>query len=86
MHIRNLSIVTMMTVTVLGSSSLLAQEHAEVPAYQYGTHLDVAKVIRIDEPSPPTCETVRAKMTFLNTRGVTEQVSFLKQAQACLRD
>jgi hypothetical protein len=85
MRIRNLSIVSIMTVTALSASPLLADEQAEVPAYQYGTQLDVARVIRIEEPAPPTCEIVRAKMTFVNTQGATEQVSFLKQAEACLR-
>lgn len=86
MRIRNLSIVSMMTVTALSASSLLAHERDVVPAYQYGTQLDVARVIRIEEPAPRTCEIVRAKMTFVNTQGATEQVSFLKQAAACLRE
>jgi hypothetical protein len=86
MCIRNLSIVSMMAVTALSPSLLLANEQATVRAYQYGSHLDVARVIRVDEPAPPTCEIVRAKMTFVSTQGATEQVSYLKQAQACLRE
>jgi hypothetical protein len=86
MRIRNLSIVTLMTATALSASSLLANEQAAVPSYQYGMRLHVAKVIRIEEPDPPTCEIVRAKMTFVNTQGATEQIGFLKQAQACLRE
>lgn len=86
MRIRNLSIASMLVATTLNASPLLAQEHADVPEYQYGTQLDIAKVIRIDEPTPPTCEIVQAKMTYVNTQGATEQVSFRKQAEACLRD
>lgn len=86
MRIRNLSIVSIMTVTALSASPLLADEQAEVTAYQYGMQLDIARVIRIEEPASPTCEIVRAKMTFVNTQGATEQVSFLKQAEACLRE
>lgn len=86
MSIRNLSIISTMTVIALSASPLLANERAEVSSYQYGTPLDIAKVIRIDEPAPPTCEIVQATMTFVNTQGETEQVSFLKQAQACLRE
>ncbi|KFE47224.1 hypothetical protein IV02_24175 [Pseudomonas syringae] len=85
MHIRCLSIVSMMTMTALNSPSLLANEQAEIPAYRYGTQLNIARVIRIEEPATPTCEIVRAKMTFVSTQGVTEQVSFLKQAEACRR-
>jgi hypothetical protein len=86
MRIRTLSIVTMMTATALSASPLLANEQAEVPTYQYGMQLHIAKVIRIEEPDPPTCEIVRATMTFVNTQGATEQVGFLKQAEACLRE
>jgi hypothetical protein len=86
MRIRNLSIVTLMTATALSASPLLANEQAAVPSYQYGMRLHVAKVIRIEEPDPPTCKIVRAKMTFVNTQGATEQIGFLKQAQACLRE
>lgn len=85
MRIRNLSIVSIMTATALSSPSLLASEHAETPAYQYGTRLNIAKVIRIEEPTPPTCEIVQALMTFVSTQGVTEQISFLKQSEACRR-
>ena len=86
MYIRNLSIISTMTVIALGASPLLADERAEVPSYQYGTQLHIAKVLRIEEPAPPTCEIVRATMTFENKQGATEQVSFLKQAEACLRE
>lgn len=85
MRIRNLSIASLLTVTALSSSSLLANQQAEIPVYQYGTQLNIARVIRIEEPAPLTCEIVRAKMTFVSTQGVTEQVSFLKQAEACRR-
>lgn len=85
MRTRILSIVSMMTMTALNSPPLLAREQAEVPAYRYGSQLDIARVIRIEEPAPPTCEIVQAKMTFVSTHGVTEQVSFLKQAEACRR-
>lgn len=86
MRIRNLLIVSVMTVTALSASPLLANEQPEVPAYRYGTKLNIGRVIRIEEPAPPACEIVRAKMTFVNTQGATEQVSFLKQAEACLLD
>ncbi|MBA1271772.1 DUF2790 domain-containing protein [Stutzerimonas azotifigens] len=86
MRVHNLSIVSMLTINALSASPLLADEQAEVPAYRYGTQLDVARVIRIEEPAPLTCEIVRAKMTFVNTQGVTERISFLKQAEACSRE
>jgi hypothetical protein len=85
MCIRTLSIVSMMTMTALNAPPLLANEQTQIPGYRYGTQLDIARVIRIEEPAPPTCEIVQAKMTFVSTQGVTEQVSFLKQAEACRR-
>lgn len=84
MNMHNLSIVSMMAVAVLGSSPLLAEESTETRPYVYGMRLDIAKVLRIDEPQPLKCELIRAKMTYVNTKGVTEAISFLKLAEVCL--
>jgi hypothetical protein len=84
MNIRNLSIASLVAISTLSGSPLSAAEQADAPAYQYGMQLDIAKVIRIEEPTPPVCELVRAQMTYLTSEGKTETVSFLKQADSCL--
>ncbi|MCQ6255140.1 DUF2790 domain-containing protein [Pseudomonas sp. Q11] len=84
MNIRNVSIASLLAFTTLSGLPLFAEEKADVPAYEYGMPLDIARVIRIEEPKSRVCEVVRAKMTYVNTQGVTERVSFLKQSEVCV--
>lgn len=61
-----------------------AAETPEVEAYRYGTHLDVARVIAIDDPQDPfVCEVITAKMVYLNSAGETKTVSYRKLSRAC---
>lgn len=83
MNIRHVSIVGLLAVASLGSPSLFAKEQTQVPAYEYGMPLDIAKVIRIEVPASPACEVVRARMTYVNTQGSTEQLSYLQLTEAC---
>jgi len=83
MNIRNVSIVGLLAVVPLGSPSLFAKEQTQAPAYEYGMPLDIAKVVRIEVPASRTCEVVHARMTYVNTQGSTEQVSFLQLTEAC---
>ena len=80
----NLSLASLMAICVLSSSPLLADENAESTAYTYGMKLDIAKVIRTEEPQPQVCEVVQVKMTYLSTQGTTETVSYLKLADVCV--
>lgn len=80
----NLSLASLMAICVLSSPPLLADENDEVTAYTYGMKLDIAKVIRTEEPQPSICEVVQVKMTYLSTQGTTETVSYLKLADACV--
>lgn len=83
MNTQNLSIAGLLVVIALSGSPLLAKEQTQVPAYEYGMPLDIAKVIRIDAPTSPMCEVVQAKMTYLNTQGVKKHLSFLQLAEVC---
>ena len=49
-----------------------------------GMRLDIAKVIRTEEPQPQVCEVVQVKMTYLSTQGTTETLSYLKLADVCV--
>lgn len=86
MNVHDLSLVSLVAVVVLGSSPLLAEEDTDARPYTYGMPLDIARVVRIDEPQPAKCELVRATMTYVNTQGVSEAISFLKQAESCLNN
>ena len=49
----------------------------------YGMPLDVARVISIDEPNSLTCETIQAKMTYVDSQGEEKSVTYLKESSAC---
>jgi hypothetical protein len=84
MNIPNLSIAGLLAIIALSGSPLFAQEQADPPDYEYGMPLDIAQVVRIDEPRSRVCEVVRAKMTYVNTQGETQHISYLKLAEACV--
>lgn len=69
---------------VLNSSPLQAEERGETTAYTYGMKLDIARVIRIEEPQSTTCEVVQVKMTYENSQGDTQTLSYLKLADVCV--
>ena len=84
MNIRTFSVAGLMAATVLSSSALFAEERTDTPAYRYGSELDVARVIRIEEPQPTTCEVVQATMTYETSHGAIETLTFLKEASVCI--
>ncbi|WP_413791169.1 MULTISPECIES: DUF2790 domain-containing protein [unclassified Pseudomonas] len=83
MKTQNLSMAGLLVVTALSGSPLLAKEQAQFPAYEYGMPLDIAKVIRIEASTSLECEVVPATMTYVNTQGATQHISFLQLAEAC---
>ncbi|MDR6957989.1 hypothetical protein J2W43_001970 [Pseudomonas brassicacearum] len=84
MNIQNVSITGLLAVITLSGSPLFAEEQSAPPEYEYGMPLDIAQVVRIDEPRSQVCEVVRAKMTYVDTQGVTQRISFLKLTEACV--
>lgn len=65
------------------ASGAHATESAQVEPFVYGMHLDVAKVVSIDEPHPLTCQIIEAKMTYIDSQGQARAVSYTKQSDAC---
>ncbi|AOE82994.1 DUF2790 domain-containing protein [Pseudomonas sp. TCU-HL1] len=74
---------TTLLLAVLASGSVFAAKSADALSYSYGMPLDVARVISIDEPSPLTCETIQAKMTYVDSKGEEKSVTYLKASSAC---
>lgn len=64
---------------VLLSLSAFAEE---APVYQYGMPLDVAKVLRIEQPNE-LCEVSLATMTYLDSHGQVHSVRYLRQTEKC---
>lgn len=74
---------TSLLLAILASGSVFAAKSTDAVSYDYGMPLDVARVISIDEPSSFTCETVQAKMTYVDSNGEEKSVTYLKASSAC---
>ncbi|WP_313309485.1 DUF2790 domain-containing protein [Stutzerimonas nitrititolerans] len=60
----------------------LANAESQAVPYQYGDHLDIAKVVSLDVPAGG-CEVVEATMIYLDSKGETHSVSYLRQGTDC---
>jgi hypothetical protein len=65
------------------SASLGAFAQSTATPYRYGTPLDIAKVISIDVPASPQCEVVTAKMTYRNSAGQLEVLTYEQLSSVC---
>lgn len=54
-----------------------------IPQYTYSMHLDIARVLAIDEPTPVLCQVVEARMTYEATGGSLQHVSYQTLSQSC---
>lgn len=65
--------------------SVLAQVANAAPQatpYHYGDKLDVAKVVSMEVPDGG-CEVVEAKMTYLDSKGESHVMTYLRQGANC---
>lgn len=69
------------SLVVMGSQLSFAEEMA-VENYQYGTHLDIAKVVYQD-PIPDVCGVVPVKMRYLDHQGEEHLMQYLVQGNGC---
>lgn len=60
----------------------LANAAPQATPYHYGDELDIAKVISLQVPSDG-CSVVEAKMTYLDSKGETHVMSYLRQGADC---
>ena len=69
----------------LNICTLSARAEAEVTAqtYNYGTHLDIQKVISLTQDNSVTCGIVDARMTYLDSAGKTRVLDYSKFADGC---
>ncbi|HDS1733501.1 DUF2790 domain-containing protein [Pseudomonas sp. BP8] len=65
------------------ASALSVAVQADPAPYEYGESLDVAKVIKLNEPNPPTCQVVEATMTYEDSQGAVKTVSYRRLAGVC---
>lgn len=84
MNWKNLSIASLFAALSLGAVAANASE-VKAQNYMYGDHLDIAKVLSVDEGSS-TCGIVKARLTYLDSMGNKQAVDYKTIAQDCPRD
>ncbi len=80
---KNLSIASLFAALSLGAVAANASE-VDAQSYMYGDHLDIAKVLSVDEGSS-TCGVVKARLTYLDSMGNKQAVDY-KTIADCARD
>jgi len=83
MNWKNLSIASLFAVLSLGAVAANAQDSVKSHSYMYGDHLDIAKVLSINEASSSGCDVVETRMTYLDSLGKTQSLNYSTSAQDC---
>ncbi len=79
----NRAALVLAVVLPFSSLGLHAAERITPEHYQYGMSLDVQKVLRLHEAPSALCQTVEARMDYLDSQGRERSLAYLKQADAC---
>ena len=82
---KNSSVIAACLFAALNICTLSARAEAEVTAqtYNYGTHLDIQKVISLTQDDSVSCGIVDARMTYLDSAGNTRVLDYSKFADGC---
>ncbi|RRV10162.1 DUF2790 domain-containing protein [Pseudomonas sp. v388] len=83
MNWKNLSLASLFAVLSLGSLAANAQDSVKPHSYMYGDHLDIAKVLSIKEGTSADCGVVNARLTYLDSAGMTHAVDYRAINQNC---
>jgi hypothetical protein len=86
MNWKNLSIASLFAALSFGAFAAQAQEVIQSSQYRYGEHLDIARVLAINEGSGSACGVVKSSMTYLDSMGVRQVVNYTTIGENCDRD
>lgn len=86
MNWKNTGIALLFAALSFGALSANAQDGTQTRNYMYGDHLDIAKVVSVNQASPAGCGVVNARMTYLDSAGKTQVMNYRTFAQDCRQD
>lgn len=86
MNWKNLSIATLFAALSLGAVAAQAQDRSPAASYMYGDHLDIAKVLAINESGSAGCGVVKAHMTYLDSMGQQQTLNYSTVGENCDQD
>lgn len=68
-------------LALISASASFAAEQTQ--PYRYGQKLDVAEVISLQEADSANCGVVEAQMTYRDSTGALQSITYLKQSDSC---
>jgi hypothetical protein len=71
---------------LLASTAMAANLTVHPQPYEYGMHLDIAKIISMTEPLTRECKVITAQMKYLDSAGNVQDISYLKLSEGCSYD
>lgn len=83
MNWKNFGIASLFAAFSLAPFAANAQEGVQSHNYMYGDHLDIAKVVSIDQGSLFSCGVVQTRLTYLDSAGTTQVTNYRTIAQDC---
>ncbi|SEJ81377.1 DUF2790 domain-containing protein [Pseudomonas sp. NFR16] len=86
MNWKNLSLASLFALLTLGTAGAQAQDVVKAHTYMYGEHLDIAKVLSVNEASPSVCGIVKSRLTYLDSAGAAHAVDYRSINQDCGQD
>ncbi|MDH0745785.1 DUF2790 domain-containing protein [Pseudomonas sp. GD03842] len=85
MNWKNLTLASLFAVFSLAAVGASAADAVKPHQYMYGDHLDIAKVLSVNEGSA-SCGVVNAQLTYLDSMGQKQAVGYRTIAQNCAQD
>lgn len=81
----NSHLAIVFSASILLPSASFAGESDKIPTsdYTYGMKLDVARVVSMEEPDTRNCKVVEAKMTYVDTQGAINAITYKKLSEIC---
>lgn len=83
MNWKNLSLASLFAVLSLGAVAANAQDSVKSHSYRYGDHLDIAKVLSVNEAPSSGCGVVETRMTYLDSLGKIQSLDYSTLTQDC---
>ncbi|MFY1666118.1 DUF2790 domain-containing protein [Pseudomonas sp. Pseu.R1] len=85
MNWKNLTLASLFAALSFAAVGANAADAVKAHNYMYGDHLDIAKVVSVNEGSA-SCGVVNARLTYLDSMGQKQAVDYRTIAQNCAQD
>ncbi|NWA25076.1 DUF2790 domain-containing protein [Pseudomonas gingeri] len=83
MNLRTLLMTGTLALSAFAGMAQADTTAAKPVPYQYGMHLDIAKVVSMNEQPSRQCKVVKADMKYIDSAGRPEDMTYSKMSDSC---